>query len=230
MSESIRYEKNGAVARIVLDDGKANAMSVPFFDALGAALDRAESEDAASLVIAGRAGFFSGGLDLKLMPTLGRDGIARLADRFARTMLRVHASRLATVAAVTGHAIAGGCILAFACDTRVVTDGAYRVQLNEVAIGIPMPRWMTWIAESVLPAPLRAPFLLHARSLTPAEAHHHGMAETIAASPDATLDAASAIAERLALLNRAAYVESKRRMRDAGVAQALAWLEEEQRG
>jgi len=121
LSEPIRYEKTDSVARIGLDDGKANAMSVPWFDALGAALDRAEADGAGAIVIAGRAGFFSGGLDLKLLPTLSKDELRHLSESFARVMLRVHGLGIPTVAAVTGHAIAGGAVLAMACDARVLT-------------------------------------------------------------------------------------------------------------
>lgn len=230
MSDPIRYEKTDAVARIGLDDGKANAMSVPWFEALGAALDRAEADGAGAIVIAGRAGFFSGGLNLKLLPTLSKDELRHLSESFARVMLRVHGLGIPTVAAVTGHAIAGGAVLAIACDARVLTDGAFKLQLNEVAIGIPMPRWMAFIASSVVPAHLATDALLHARAFSPQEAAALGMASALEATPEATEARAREIAARLALLPRAAYAESKRRLRADGAARALDALREEMRG
>jgi len=227
VTDPIHYEKRGPVARIGLDDGKANAMSVPWFEALSAALDRAEADGAGALVIAGRAGFFSGGLNLKLLPTLSKDELRHLSETFARTMLRVHGLGLPTVAAVTGHAIAGGAVLAMACDARVLTDGAFKLQLNEVAIGIPMPRWMAFIASSVVPSHLVTDALLHARAYAPAEALALGMASAVEKAPEAAEAAAFALAERLALLPRAAYAESKRRLRGDGAERALAALKEE---
>ncbi|MBM4245437.1 MAG: enoyl-CoA hydratase/isomerase family protein [Deltaproteobacteria bacterium] len=110
--DRMRYESDGRIARVVIDDGKANAMSVPFLEELTHLLDRAEGDGSSALVIAGRAGMFSGGLDLKLLPMLSREGLRELSETFARTMLRVFTFPLPTVAAITGHAIAGGAVLA----------------------------------------------------------------------------------------------------------------------
>src|SRR5205814_6854119 len=71
MSSAVTYEAGERIARIALDDGKVNAMSLGFFEALGAALDRAERERPGAVIITGRPGVFSAGLDLKLLPTLG---------------------------------------------------------------------------------------------------------------------------------------------------------------
>ena len=71
---SVTYgEAREGVATITLDDGKVNAMAAPFFDALNAALDRAEAERPAAVVLAGRPGYFSAGLNLKLLPNQSRD-------------------------------------------------------------------------------------------------------------------------------------------------------------
>src|SRR5882724_5165267 len=108
MTDRISYAVDGNVARITLDDGKVNAMSLPFFEALGAALDRAERERPGAVIITGRPGVFSAGLDLKLLPTLGAAELRTTLITFARTMLRVFLFPIPTVAAVGGHAIAGG--------------------------------------------------------------------------------------------------------------------------
>jgi enoyl-CoA hydratase len=211
------------VAVLTLDDGKANAMSVDWFHELAAALDRAERE-AAALVIRGRDGFFSAGLDLKLLPTLSPDGLRNLSDTFARTMLRVHQLPIPAIAAVTGHAIAGGAVLAFACDLRFALGGPYRLQLNEVAIGIPVPAWMVHIADTVVPPRWRTQALLHARAFSPIEALERGIVDGLASSPEEVLAHARAAALPLTKLPRTAYAESKRRLRAEGAERALARL------
>ena len=223
----IGYEQVDGIARITLDDGKANAMSVPWFVELGAALDRALAEGAGALLVRGRPRFFSGGLDLKLLPTLSPAGLRELSETFARTFLRVHALPIPTVACITGHAIAGGAVLAFACDARFATEGPFRIQMNEVAIGIPLPSWMLFIGESAIPATSRNEFLLHARAYTPAEALARGVVDGVGATPEQTERLASERATSLLQLNRAAYAESKRRLREAGTARALERLREE---
>jgi enoyl-CoA hydratase len=226
----IRYENEGGIARITLDDGKANAMSTQWFGELGAALDRAEADAAGALLVRGRPRFFSGGLDLKLLPSLAPAGLRELSETFARTLLRVHAFPLPTVACVTGHAIAGGAVLAFACDARFATEGPYRIQMNEVAIGIPLPSWMVFIGEAAIPPTARNEALLHARGYAPAEALARGIVDGVGADPEATERLASERARSLLALNRAAYAESKRRLREAGVRRALERLGDELAG
>src|SRR5262249_72380 len=171
MSSAVNYETKDRIARITLDDGKVNAMSLGFFEALGAALDRAERELPGAVVIAGRPGIFSAGLDLKLLPPLGAADLRTTLHSFARTMLRVFLFPIPTVAAVSGHAIAGGALLMFACDLRVVADGPARLQLNETAIGLALPSWAILIARSAIPSRWRTEAMLHARPYSPAEAN-----------------------------------------------------------
>jgi enoyl-CoA hydratase len=225
--ERMRYENDGKIARIVLDDGKANAMSVPFFQQLGALLDRAESDGSSAVVIAGRTGMFSGGLDLKLLPTLSRDGLRELSETFARTMLRVFTYPLPTVAAVTGHAIAGGAVLAYACDRRYAADGRFRLQLNEVAIGIPMPSWMAAVGGSVIPPHLHVEALLHARAYAPAEAYANGMVNGLVAEGEDVIAHAVEQSADLIAFPRDAYATTKRRLRAADVARVTALLPDE---
>ena len=150
---------------------------------------------------------FSGGLDLKLLPTLSRDGLRELSAAFARIMLRVFTFPIPTVAAVTGHAIAGGAVLAYACDRRYAVDGRFRLQLNEVAIGIPMPSWMATIAAAAIPRHLHVEALLHAHAFAPAEAFAHGILNGLVAEGE---DAVRHATEQAADL----VVAAARRLRD----------------
>ena len=223
----IGYQLRDGIAWITLDDGKANAMSLAWFAELGAALDRALADDAGALLVRGRPRFFSGGLDLKLLPTLSPAELRELSETFARTFLRIHALPIPTLACVTGHAVAGGAVLAFACDARFATEGPFRIQMNEVAIGIPLPSWMVFIGESAIPATSRNEFLLHARAYSPAEALARGIVDGVGATPEETERLAGERAKALLALDRPAYAESKRRLREAGTARALERLREE---
>src|SRR5207253_2771778 len=147
MADTIRYQVSDDVAQITLDDGKVNAMALAFFEGLNAALDRAERERPGAVVIAGRAGVFSAGLNLKLLPTLPPAELARTMVAFGRTMLRVFTFPIPTVAAVSGHAIAGGAMLASACDLRFMAGGPFRLHPNQVAIGPALP------PSAILPPP-----------------------------------------------------------------------------
>src|SRR5438094_1322346 len=87
MADTIRYQVSDNVAQITLDDGKVNAMALAFFEGLNAALDRAERERPGAVVIAGRTGVFSAGLDLKLLTTLTHAELARTKVAFGRISL-----------------------------------------------------------------------------------------------------------------------------------------------
>ena len=188
---------------------------------LGAALDQAEAAELSALVFRGRPGFFSGGLDIKKLPTLSADELKKLAGDFAAVMLRVLEFPVPTIARIEGHAIAGGAILALACDLRLALDGTHRFQMNEVAIGIPVPEWMMLIAETCVPKAEMVKLLLHARPYTIREAAAAGLVHAV--HPDvAALDAQVAVAiESLAPLNRAAYAKSKGQMRQASIDAVL---------
>jgi enoyl-CoA hydratase len=196
-------------------------MTLAFFERLNAVLDEAERADPGAVVLAGRAGAFSAGLDLKVLPTLGADELRTTLRVFGRTMLRVFTFPIPVVAALSGHAIAGGAMLAYACDLRVMADGPFRLHLNETAIGLPLPTWAILIAQSAVPVRWQTEAILHARAYAPPEALERGLVERVAAPAD-VLDAARALAEPLAALDAAAYAESKRRHR----AMAVRWADE----
>jgi len=225
--EAIGYALEDGVSTISFDDGKANVMSVPFFVSLSEALDRAERDNARAVAFVGRPGMFSGGLDLRLLPTLGPSELGTLSREFARTLLRVFMFPAPTIAALTGHAIAGGAILAYACDKRVAADGPFRIQVNEVAIGIPVPSWMLLIAGTAVPRRYHAEAILHARPYSPAEALERGLVDTLVTNGGDVRAAAIDTARSLTSLAPAAYAESKRRLRAADVARALSLLEDE---
>jgi len=226
MPSTVAYEVSDRVARITLDDGKVNAMRPELFAALNDALDRAEREKPGAVVIAGRAGYFSAGLDLKLLPTLAPPDLQRAMLAFGRIMLRVFTFPIPTVAAVTGHAIAGGAMLAFACDLRWLADGPFKLHLNEVAIGLPLPTWAIVLAQSAVPTRWHTEAILHARPYAPAEALARGIADGVAPA-DRLLGDATAAAAALAPLDQAAYATAKARHRAAAVEWASQRLEPE---
>jgi len=227
MADTIRYEASDNVACITLDDGKVNAMTLTFFEGLNAVLDRAERERPGALVITGREGVFSAGLNLKVLPTLPPDQLHTTMVAFGRTMLRVFTFPIPTVAAITGHAIAGGAMLAFACDLRFMAEGPFRLHLNEVAIGLPLPTWAITLAESAVPPRRRTEAILHARAYAPDEALDRNIIHGVARPAGLVLDEALAAATPLAALDQKAYALSKTRYRAKAVKWAMDVLETE---
>jgi enoyl-CoA hydratase len=198
-----------------MDDGKANALSESMIDALLAALDRAEAE-ASAVVLAGRADRFCAGFDLRVMMS-GPDAARALLRRGSELLLRLYAAEVPLVIACTGHALAGGALVVLTGDVRIAAAGAYRIGLNEVAIGLPVPVLAMELARDRLhPAALtRATLLAHIH--TPEEALAAGYVDELAA-PDQVLPRALAEAARLAALGRVPFRATKQRLRGRTIA------------
>lgn len=225
--DTIRYERRGVLGFVHMDDGKANAMDGAFFAALNGALDGAEADKPSAVVVAGRAGFFSGGLNVKTLPTLDSRALGILHRDFAATMARAFLFPIPTVAACTGHAMAGGLILALACDLRFALDGAFRLQMNEVHIGIALPSWVLAITQPAIPPRRRVEVLLHGKPFSPREAVSAGFFDGIVEASGDVVAHAEEAARGLATLHPQAYALSKRRMRGPAMERALALLGQE---
>jgi enoyl-CoA hydratase len=223
----IHYKLADDVAQITMDDGKANAMDWVFFDEMGETLERIEKEGAKVLIITGRPDCFSGGLDLNLVPSLSPTELNTFAESFARSMLRVFSLPVPTIAACTGHAVAGGAILAFSCDLRLIIEGPYLVQMNEMVMGIPLPSWLLLLCRSAIPRQWQMEALLHAKAYIPSEVVERGMFHGLYGHVDEMMAEARDRSENLKVLNLQAYDTTKKRMRGPEVEHALRLLKEE---
>lgn len=130
---------HGPVRELRLDRPPANALTPELIVELREALTRAPEEGVKAMVLAGRPGRFSGGLDVPYLLPLDRAGMEVLWREFYRMLHALAASPIPIAAAVTGHSPAGGAVMAMFCDYRVMAEGEYLIGLNEVLVGIPMP-------------------------------------------------------------------------------------------
>ena len=223
---SITRTVDDGVATLTMDDGKVNALDLDFFGRLDAALD--ECADDAAIVLTGRPGMFSAGLNTKTMAALDIDGLTELLVQFGRTFLRVWLEPRPLVAAVGGHAIAGGTILAMVCDHAIAADGEYGWGLTETTIGFPLPQWIIAVARGNVASHRIDDLLLPGRMVQPAEAVEVGFADEVRPA-DQVLDAATEHARALTKLPLKTYAETKRRLRGGAVEAVLADLEADTR-
>jgi enoyl-CoA hydratase len=226
----VTYEAVDSVATITLDDGKVNAMAGALFAGLNEALDRAERERPMAVVLAGRPGYFSAGLDLKLLPTLEPAEFKRTLTAFGEIMLRVFNFPIPCIAAMTGHAIAGGAFLAFACDERWFAEGPYKLHVNEVQRAMPLPTWALAIAQNAIPPRWHTEAILQARPYNPEDAASRALVTATVPPTESVIVKARQSAERLAGLDLVAYATAKSRMRERDTAWARKNLEAEASG
>jgi enoyl-CoA hydratase len=195
-------------------------------DALDAALDRAERE-ASAVVLAGRAGRYSAGFDLQEMMA-GPERAQALVTRGAGILLRLYALPLPLVMACTGHALAGGALVLLTGDVRIAARGAFRIGLNEVQIGMPVPVLAMELARDRLAPGHLLPSTLFARVVDPEQAVAAGWVDELA-DADALLDAALGRARQLSQLSRHAYSLTKTILRERTIAYVRSMLEADMR-
>ncbi len=137
------------VATLTMDDGKANALGHDMIDALHEGLDRAEAE-ARAVVIVGREGKTSAGFDLTVMQE-SMEAAQGLVGAGAHLMLRIFEFPMPVLVASTGHALAAGAILLMSADVRIgAADVPAKIGMNEVAIGMPVPKFAVELARHTL--------------------------------------------------------------------------------
>ena len=201
-------------------------MQMAFFAELHQALDRAESAPVGAVVLHGREGFFSGGLDLKVLPDLAPDALHETTHHFAEAMRRVFLFPKPVIAAAPGHAIAGGMMLYLAADLRLALDGPdARFGLNEATTGIPLLAGTAGLCQCGIPPEHHTELILHGRLVDAAATHARGITHELVREPQALLPRALKRAEALADVDLTAYAINKRILRERYWREAVATAE-----
>jgi enoyl-CoA hydratase len=195
---AVQYELQDRVAVVTIDDGKANAIShalaAGVHDALGRARDEADA-----VVVAGRPGRFSAGFDLATM-TSSDEAARDLLAAGAELGLEIYGFPKPVVIACTGHALAMGGILLFCSDLRIGAEGSFKIGLNEVAIGMPVPRFAVELGRDRLTKAAFTRAINHAEIHDPSSAVVAGYLDRVVPAEetvDAAVAAAAELAERL---------------------------------
>ena len=224
MNPFVSYEFEGGIATITMDDGKANALSLPMQAQLNEALDQARA-DKAIVILRGRPGNFSAGFDLKTLMAGGKDAVKMLTGGFALAE-RLLMSPRPVIVASTGHVLAMGVFLLACGDYRLGTEGAYKIGANEVAIGLTMPRAAIEICRARLNPAHFQRAMLTSEIFAPPEAVAAGFLDRAVAESE-LLAEARACAARFAKLDINAYAATKARVRESFYAALRTAMEQD---
>jgi len=167
------------IATIALDRPPANALNAAFTAAIREAHGRACAAGARVVILTGRPGMFSGGLDVPELLPQPRPAIEAFWLEFFRLCRELAASPVPVVAALGGHAPAGGAVLAIHCDYRIAARGNFRIGLNEVAVGLPVPDCIMLAFEHLLGARIAQQLAMTARLVTTEEALGLGLVDEL---------------------------------------------------
>lgn len=202
----IETTSHGGVAVLRFAHGPVNALDLELLTALPSAL--AAVAEAPAVVLTGAGRCFSAGVDLKRIIDGGTDYVAAFLPALSIAALALFDHPRPVVAAVNGHALAGGCVLAAACDVRLMSAGT--IGLTELAAGVPFPTVPLEIMRHAVGAAASG-LVLTARTMDPEAARSIGLVDEVV-DPDSLLPAALAWAERLALTPSAVFALSKEQL------------------
>ena len=214
--------KHDHVAVVTMNTNKVNAQNPAFFGDLHAAFDRLEAQFSdCAVVLTGIGAVFSAGLDFDHhFPLFARRSLKEIDawfDAYRATNLRHFTYPRPTVAAINGHAYAGGLITAFGCDHRIAAEGAHQFSLNEVPIGIPMPAIYCEMIKYAVGRRAASEVTLFGQIYDLAAAIRMGIVQKTAA-PDKLLDTAVAWAALVPPDCYPAYAFSKRALQATTLA------------
>jgi enoyl-CoA hydratase len=189
----IRVETDDGIRIMHMEFGAANALGPTSVAAL---VDEFKRERVPT-VITGEGNIFSAGLNLVETATLDREEMAAFVEDFSILMTLALTTRYPLVAAVNGHAVAGGCVLAMACDHRVGTEGPFKIGMNEMAIGLTLPAVVTEILRGKLTPDKARTVILGGALYAPDDAVGEGLLDETTADHATTVARAVAIARQL---------------------------------
>jgi enoyl-CoA hydratase len=216
------FTHRGAVAVLRMAHGKANALDLELCEALTAQLDVCErSPSTRALVITGSGARFSAGVDLLRVVDGGADYVHVFLPAMNRMFERLFAFPKPVVAAVNGHAIAGGCIIVCASDWRLMTRDAGRIGIPELLVGVPFPVVPLEIMRFATHASQLQSLAYRGLTLAGAEALQYGLVDSVT-DADRLLDEAMAIAESAAALPAEAFAMTKAQLREPALQRMKA--------
>jgi enoyl-CoA hydratase len=203
----------GDVAIITMAHGKANALDSEFCDALAVAFNELRTAKARAVVLTGQGTIFSAGVDLLRTRDAGPDYVRDFLPRLHRLYETIFFFPKPVVAAINGHAVAGGCVLACACDRRIMTREPGRIGVTELLVGLPFPTLAFEIMRFVTASHCFEDMIFSGTTFSPQDGAERGLVNEIAGADD-LMDRAVAAANTLAAIAPNAFALTKRQSRE----------------
>ncbi len=209
----IQRERQGSVAIVRVEHGKVNALDLELLQELHGLFQQLQDEaETRAVVFTGSGRSFSAGVDLFRILEGGPDYLEPFMKAFRDALLAIAEHPQPVVAAINGHAIAGGFLLACACDWRVMARGEGKVGIPELRVGVPLPGLAWAIVSSAVPAPTLRRLVLQGDLLSAEEALSAGLVDELV-EPERLLERARARAEQFGRVPPATYRITRRQLR-----------------
>jgi enoyl-CoA hydratase len=200
------------VAVLTLQHGKANALDIEFCEALAAKFIELRKSDAKAVVMTGQGKIFSAGVNLIKLSEGGAGYIRKFLPALHRLYDAVFYHPKPVVAAINGHAIAGGCVLACCADRRVMANDGGRIGVTEILVGVPFPALAFEIVRFAVPPRYLPEFTLSGATYVHKDALQRGWIDEVV-EPGELMSRAMAVAQSLAALSPPAFTQTKMQIR-----------------
>ena len=200
------------IAVLRMDHGKVNALDVELCRQLVARLEELGTSSARAVILTGQGGVFSAGVDLLRALDGGKAYLRDFLPALRKLFDVVFFYPKPVIAAINGHAIAGGCVLACAADQRIMSRGAGRIGVTELLVGLPFPAIALEIMRFTAVSEYLREVLFGAGRYPAEAAAARGLVDAVV-DPEALLGAALDAAQSLASLSTAAFSLTKSQVR-----------------
>ena len=200
------------IAALTMTHGKVNALDIEFCDALAARFEDLREADAKAVVFTGQGKIFSAGVDLKRLSAGGAEYIRQFLPALHRLYEAAFFHPKPVVAAVNGHASAGGCVLACCADRRIMARDSGRIGVTEILVGVPFPALAFEVVRFAVPPRYLPEFTLSGATYATDEALRRGWVDEVT-EPDKLIDDAIAVAQQMSRLSPAAFAQTKSQVR-----------------
>ena len=207
----IERSQHEGILTLRLAHGKVSAIDVELLDAQLRELDGA-TDDVRALILTGSGSTFSAGVDLFRLTQEGAEYVRRFLPLLSRFVRRLFTFPRPVVAAVNGHAIAGGCVIVLACDVRLMAEGVGKIGVPELLVSVPFPAAALEVVRFALPQDKVQSLLYTGRTLPPQEALTVGLVDEVVPAED-LLARAQEVARQLVLIPPQAYRLTKQSLR-----------------
>lgn len=174
-----RIEHDAGIVELRLAHPPANALNPALVHELHMAVKTAPDKGARALILSGAEGMFSAGLDVPALLKLDKTSMDVFWKEFISLLRLIALSPIPMAAALTGHSPAGGAVLAIFCDTRIAAEGKFKIGLNEVRVGLPVPAVIYAALKRLVGVRQAERLCLHGLLISPEEALQIGLVDQV---------------------------------------------------
>jgi enoyl-CoA hydratase len=223
----IERENDGDVAVLRLAHGPVNALDLELCRAVTGQVRALATDPARAVVLTGAGRAFSAGVDLRRYLAEGAPYVQRFLPALAEMFRAAFELGKPMVAAVNGHAIAGGCVLAACADTALMAEGSGRIGVPELRVGVPFPRVAVEVLRFAVGDIAARRLVFDAQTCGPAEARAVGLVREVVPAGELLTRAVAAARDLATAIPPDTFAATKAQLRRGGLERADRYVEED---